>query len=101
MDSSKLGGKKILVIGRPCSGKTTFAKALAEATGIPLHDLDDIYWKKGWQRTSDEHFMQLLGDTVRRDEWILSGNYLPTLSYRLRHCTDVVVLDCSWYAAAF
>ena len=32
--------KKVIVIGCPGSGKSTFARALAEKTGLPLHYLD-------------------------------------------------------------
>ena len=33
-------GKRILVIGSPGSGKSTFSRKLAEITGIPLIHLD-------------------------------------------------------------
>ena len=36
--------KKVIVIGCPGSGKSTFARALAEITGLPLHYLDMMYW---------------------------------------------------------
>lgn len=101
MDFSTLRGRKILVVGRPCSGKTTFAKRLAEAMRVPLHDLDDVYWNGGWERTTEERFMEKLKGIVVADEWIVSGNYMPTLPFRLRHCTDVVVLDSAWYQATF
>lgn len=101
MDFSMLRGRKILVVGRPCSGKTTFAKRLAEALRAPLHDLDDVYWNGGWERMTEELFMEKLSEIVVTNEWIVSGNYMPTLPFRLRHCTDVVVLDSAWYQAMF
>ncbi|WP_290517344.1 hypothetical protein [Alcanivorax sp.] len=38
--------KKIAVFGKPGSGKSTLSKALALATGIQLHQLDSIVYKK-------------------------------------------------------
>lgn len=36
--------KKIIVIGCPGSGKSTFSKELHKITGIPLFHLDMMYW---------------------------------------------------------
>ena len=38
--------KKIVVFGKPGSGKSTLSKKLAAATGIKLHALDSIVYKK-------------------------------------------------------
>lgn len=38
--------KKIAVFGKPGSGKSTLSKNLASATGIKLHALDSILYKK-------------------------------------------------------
>ena len=34
--------KRIMIIGCPGSGKSTFARGLAEKTGLPLYYLHDI-----------------------------------------------------------
>lgn len=47
----------------------------------------------------EDRFVHRLREVMEREEWILSGNYAPTLPLRLRHCTDVIVLDSSWHAA--
>ena len=36
--------KKVIVIGCPGSGKSTFSRALAEKMGLPLYHLDMLYW---------------------------------------------------------
>lgn len=37
--------KKIIVIGCPGAGKSTFSRRLAEIIDTPLHNLDTFYWK--------------------------------------------------------
>lgn len=36
--------KKIMVIGCPGSGKSTFSKELQKGIGLPLFHLDMLYW---------------------------------------------------------
>ena len=38
--------ERILIIGGNGAGKTTFAKALAEKTQLPLVHLDALYWRR-------------------------------------------------------
>ena len=38
--------KKIIVIGCPGSGKSTFSKSLHKATNIPLYHLDRLFWNE-------------------------------------------------------
>ncbi len=52
--------KKILVIGNSGSGKTTFAKELAEKTGLPLVHLDKIFWCGEWAHISRDEFDSIL-----------------------------------------
>src|SRR5689334_13741303 len=47
-------GRRVLVDGMMGSGKSTFARALAARTGLPLIHLDLHYWKPGWVRPSDD-----------------------------------------------
>ena len=38
--------KRIMVIGCPGSGKSTFSRALNKKTGLPLYYLDMLYWQE-------------------------------------------------------
>lgn len=49
-------GKKIIVIGCPGSGKSTFSKKLHAITGLPLFHLDNINWNSDKSHISREEF---------------------------------------------
>lgn len=85
--------KKIIVIGCPESGKSTFSKALAQKTGIPLFHLDLLYWNADKTTVTKEVFMDRLNGVLNKDRWIIDGNYGSTLERRLNACDTVFFLD--------
>lgn len=86
---------KIIIIGCPGSGKSTFARKLRDATGLPLYYLDMLWHKPDKTNISIEEFDKLLNEFVKRDKWIIDGNYLRTLEIRLKMCDCVFLLDYS------
>lgn len=85
--------KRIIVIGSPGAGKSTFARKLKDRTGIPLYYLDMIFHKSDRTTVSREEFDQMLQMILQTDNWIIDGNYLRTLPLRFEACTDVFFLD--------
>ena len=85
--------KKIIVIGCPGSGKTTFAKKLHNKFGIPLFHLDAIWHKPDKTHISRESFDSHLSEILALDEWIIDGNYQRTLEKRLNVCDTVFLFD--------
>ena len=89
-------GKKIIVLGCPGSGKSTFSKRLHFATGLPLIHLDNIWWKSDRTHITREDFDKKLDSIFREDAWILDGDYSRTYEVRFKACDTVVCLDfCS------
>ena len=85
--------KKIIVIGCPGSGKTTFAEGLREKLGLPLFYLDAIWHKADRTHISREAFDAKLGELLALDAWIIDGNYSRTLERRMAACDTVFLFD--------
>lgn len=85
--------KKVLVIGCPGAGKSTFARKLTEKTGLPLYYLDMIWHKVDRTTVSTEEFDTALSEIMNHDRWILDGNYLRTLPMRLEKADTVFFFD--------
>ena len=85
--------KRVMVIGCPGSGKSTFARALHRRTGLPLFHLDLMNWNPNGTAVDKPVFRARLMDAVRQDEWIIDGNYGSTMEVRLRACDTVFFLD--------
>ena len=85
--------KKIIVIGCPGSGKSTFARALHNQTGIPLYHLDMMYWNADKTTVEKSVFIDRLSAVLEKDEWIVDGNYMSTMEIRLARCDTVFFLD--------
>ena len=85
--------KKMIVIGCPGSGKTTFAERLNKITSIPLYHLDAIWHKPDKTHISREDFDQAISEIFNTSEWIIDGNYNRTIEMRLLECDTVFLFD--------
>ncbi len=75
--------KKVLIIGCPGSGKSTFARKLHEITSIPLYYLDMIYRNADKTTVPHDIFDSRLDDILQKPTWIIDGNFSRTLKKRL------------------
>ncbi len=89
------------MIGSGGSGKTTFARALAEKAKLPLIHLDALYWSGGWTPTPNEKWDRVIEGLIARDEWVMDGNYGRTLPTRLAACDTVFFLDLPRYVCVW
>ena len=89
----KLDMKKIIVIGCSGSGKSTFSKKLNAKTGIPLFHLDMMYWNADKSTVDKVVFLQRLSEVLKKDEWIIDGNYASSMEQRMDACDTVFFLD--------
>ena len=85
--------KKIIVIGCPGSGKSTVSRALHNKTGIPLYHLDMMYWNADKTTVEKNVFLERLSAVLKKDAWIIDGNYGSTMELRMAVCDTVIFLD--------
>ncbi len=85
---------KILIIGIPGSGKSTFANKLGKVLEREVIHLDKLYRKPGWVVAfAKDEWVELIRDLVAKERWIIDGNYTNTLDIRLAAADTVVFLN--------
>lgn len=99
-DEPRILGQRVLVDGMMGSGKSTFARALAARTDLPLIHLDTHYWRPGWVRPSDDEWRCRQRALLAGEAWIIDGNYNETLALRLERADTLVFLDTPWWKCA-
>ncbi|MDQ2856535.1 MAG: DNA topology modulation protein [Acidobacteriota bacterium] len=93
--------KKILVIGSGGAGKSTFSARLGRLLNIEVIHLDAFHWKPGWVKTPKPEWREKVAELVKRETWIIDGNYTGTFEIRFAACDAVIFLDvarsvCLW-----
>ncbi|MGA9468475.1 MAG: DNA topology modulation protein [Exiguobacterium marinum] len=83
--------KRIMIIGSGGAGKSTLARQLGERLQLDVYHLDALMWKPGWVMATREERISIQQQLVKKDEWIIDGNFGNTLDLRL-HAADTVIL---------
>lgn len=84
---------KVLVIGCPGSGKSTFSRQLSKMTGLPVVYLDSLFWNADKTHVTKEEFTVRVSQAMESGQWIIDGNYGRSLPMRLEKCDTVFFLD--------
>jgi adenylate kinase family enzyme len=93
--------KKIAVFGKPGSGKSTLSKSLAFATGIPLHPLDSIVYKKNGDLVEREVFDKAHENILSSDSWMIDGlGPMGSFNKRLDAADTLIYIDLP-YAVSY
>lgn len=86
--------EKIVVMGVSAGvGKSTFAVKLGEKLTLPVYHLDAYYWKPGWVEAELEEFRAAQENIVKKEKWIVEGNYTATADIRLREADTMIYLE--------
>ena len=73
--SSSLDGcKRILVIGRTGSGKTTLARDIAAALEVPHVELDSLYFGPNFSTVPESVLRERVATAIEEDHWVTDGN---------------------------
>jgi adenylate kinase family enzyme len=67
--------QRISVVGNSGSGKTTVARAIAAALGVPQLELDSVFHQPDWQPLETEEFRRVVSEFTAAGAWVVDGNY--------------------------
>lgn len=86
--------KKIVILGSPGSGKSTFAKLLHDKTSLPLIHLDYYYHQSKYNYLSDrEAWIKRVTKLIDGKRWIIDGNYQSTIPLRCEAADTIILFD--------
>jgi adenylate kinase family enzyme len=69
-----LGCQRILILGRTGSGKTTLARELAAAIGVPHVELDALYFGPNFSTVPLSVLRDRTSAAIAGDRWVTDGN---------------------------
>jgi nicotinamide riboside kinase len=97
--------KRVVIVGRGASGKSTLARRLGAITGLPVIEVDKIFWRPGLIATPRDQWVVMQKKLVAGDRWIMDGDLGPydAVDVRLRAADTILFLDfslvrCAWRA---
>lgn len=89
------------VVGTSGSGKSTFARALAQKLHCPYIELDSLFWEPNWVQPTDLVFFDRVEKALTPEKWVLDGNYGRLQPIKWKKATAIVWLDYSYPRVAF
>lgn len=84
---------KIVLIGSGGSGKSTLARQLGKKLKLNVYHLDALFWKPNWVGVPKDEQRKVQKDLVKREKWIIDGNYGGTMEIRLHAADTIIFLD--------
>lgn len=103
-----VGVKRVVVLGRGGAGKSTLSRQLARLAGLPVIELDTLFWQPGPIPADPARWAAAQHALASQDTWIMDGDLGPydhALPIRLARADTVIVLDlgfarCAWRTLA-
>jgi adenylate kinase family enzyme len=97
--------KRVVILGRGGSGKSTLAAKLGEITGLPVFQLDKLFWQPGLVAMPRAEWVKTQQRLVEQENWIMDGDlgHYDAVDARLRAADTIILLDlslvrCAWRA---
>lgn len=86
-------GSRICIYGQ--GGKTSLSRALSALTGLPMIELDAIFWLPNWVERDRDEMLEIVIDRVAQatNGWIVDGNYGKIRPHLLPMADTVIWLN--------
>jgi adenylate kinase family enzyme len=98
--------KRVVIVGPGGSGKSTLAVRLGQTTGLPVIELDKLFWQPDLTPMPRLEWIATQQQMVEESAWIMDGDLGPcdVAEPRLLAADTILVLDlspwrCLWRAA--
>ena len=88
-----LAASRVLVYGVTGSGKTTLARRIADRTGLPWHEMDQLTFEPGWIVVPLEEQRRRVEAICAEPAWVLDTAYANWLDLVLPRVELIVALD--------
>jgi adenylate kinase family enzyme len=85
--------KRIAVVGCSGGGKSTVARALGAALGLPVVHLDALFWQPGWLESEPEPFYAAVETALAGEAWVCDGNFTSVARFSLARADTIIWLD--------
>jgi hypothetical protein len=85
--------QRIAVVGTTAAGKSTLARSLAAALGLPHIELDALHWGPGWVAAEPEEFQARVRRALDAQGWVADGNYAAVRELIWQHADTLLWLD--------
>jgi len=94
--------KRVIVVGAGAAGKSTLAARLGGITGLPVIELDKLFWRPGLAPTPRDEWAVIQRRLAAQESWIMDGDLGPydVLDVRLHAADAIVFLDFSPFRCA-
>lgn len=89
--------QKILIIGGPETGKTTFSKELQKLSNLPVFSLDSLKFTVDWKKRNHLEIKRKLAHILSQSSWIIEGNSETYWLHILKYADLVIFLDFPLY----
>jgi adenylate kinase family enzyme len=99
------GVQRVVIVGPGAAGKTVLAGRLGMLTGLPVIELDMVFWRAGQAPTPRGEWAAAQREMVTRPRWIMDGDLGPydVAEIRFQAADTIILLDfgrlrCAWRA---
>lgn len=85
-------GKKLIITGTTCTGKTTLGKKVSDRLSLSQVDLDAYHFLPNWEEKDKPIFIQdVLNAIDDQKGWVVSGSYQTILKNTVWKRTETIV----------
>jgi adenylate kinase family enzyme len=85
--------QRVMILGAPGSGKSTAARRLGAATGLPVYHMDHIHHLPNWEPRPMAEKHALAHAIEAQDAWIFEGGMSSTYDSRAARSDTIIWLD--------